>query len=70
MILVADHIRALIFDCDGTLADNMPLHMMAWREAFEAVGEPFPREFVDQLKGTPAEKIITIYRVDDICVID
>src|ERR1700742_1981925 len=24
--------RALIFDCDGTLADTMPLHWRAWQE--------------------------------------
>ena len=61
MIPVDDHIRALIFDCDGTLADNMPLHMTAWRDAFTACGEPFPRDFVDQLKGTPAEKVMEVY---------
>lgn len=30
-----DH-AAYIFDCDGTLAASMPLHYVAWREAFEA----------------------------------
>ena len=61
MIPVAEHIRALIFDCDGTLADNMSLHMTAWRDTFIALGEDFPREFVDRLKGTPAKKIIELY---------
>lgn len=27
-----------IFDCDGTLADTMPLHYQAWRSALEAAG--------------------------------
>ncbi len=27
---------AFIFDCDGTLADSMPLHYRAWKEAFES----------------------------------
>ena len=30
--------RAFIFDCDGTLADNMHLHYEAWRRAMEVVG--------------------------------
>ncbi|MEV4478205.1 HAD family hydrolase [Micromonospora coxensis] len=25
--------RAYLFDCDGTVADNMPLHHVAWRQA-------------------------------------
>lgn len=30
-----------IFDCDGTLADTMPLHHRAWREALRAGGASF-----------------------------
>lgn len=30
-----------IFDCDGTLADSMPLHHEAWREALQAHGASF-----------------------------
>lgn len=30
-----------IFDCDGTLADSMPLHFEAWRTAFSAHAAPF-----------------------------
>jgi HAD superfamily hydrolase (TIGR01509 family) len=30
-----------IFDCDGTLADSMPLHFKAWRTAFSTYGAPF-----------------------------
>jgi HAD superfamily hydrolase (TIGR01509 family) len=30
-----------IFDCDGTIADSMPLHFRAWRTAFAAHGAPF-----------------------------
>jgi beta-phosphoglucomutase family hydrolase len=36
--------RALIFDCDGTLADTMPLHWLAWRETTEACGLVFTEE--------------------------
>lgn len=32
---------AYIFDCDGTLADTMPLHHRAWRAALLAAGAQF-----------------------------
>lgn len=32
---------AIIFDCDGTLADSMPLHFEAWKQAFQAHRAPF-----------------------------
>jgi beta-phosphoglucomutase-like phosphatase (HAD superfamily) len=25
---------AYLFDCDGTIADSMPLHYIAWKKAF------------------------------------
>ena len=30
--------RALIFDCDGTLADSMPVHWRAWTDTFAERG--------------------------------
>lgn len=33
--------QGFIFDCDGTLADSMPLHFEAWRVAFSAHRAPF-----------------------------
>jgi len=33
--------KGYIFDCDGTLADSMPLHFEAWRSAFAQYGAPF-----------------------------
>lgn len=36
-----------IFDCDGTLADSMPLHFAAWQAALHAGGATF--EFTWQL---------------------
>lgn len=34
--------QALIFDCDGTLADTIPLHLRAWTESLLAVGAVLP----------------------------
>ena len=33
---------ALLFDCDGTLVDSMPLHFVAWCRGFEAARSPYP----------------------------
>lgn len=36
--------KALVFDCDGTLADTMPAHCAAYKETFEHYGVPFTEE--------------------------
>ena len=47
-----------IFDCDGTLADTMPLHYRAWRRMVEENGGHFPEELFYSLGGVPTETII------------
>lgn len=47
-----------IFDCDGTLADTMPLHYRAWRRMVEENGGQFPEELFYSLGGVPTEVII------------
>jgi beta-phosphoglucomutase-like phosphatase (HAD superfamily) len=51
---------ALIFDCDGTLADTMPVHFRAWQRILGSVGIPFGEERFYQLGGIPTAKIIRI----------
>lgn len=63
---------ALIFDCDGTLADTMPVHYRAWTAMLAGPGLPFTLERFYQLGGVPTGKIIAILaaeqgkQVDDI----
>ena len=40
LIPAGDH-AGYIFDCDGTLADSMPLHFRAWSHAYETHGASF-----------------------------
>lgn len=49
-----------IFDCDGTLADSMPLHFRAWCNALASAGATFRLEehFFYSLGGTPTRKIV------------
>ncbi len=49
-----------IFDCDGTLADTMPLHYRAWCAALAGREHEFPEAFFYELGGTPTEKIVEI----------
>lgn len=45
--------KALIFDLDGTLADTMPIHYTAWRNAAAKFGIGFSTELFSQLAGIP-----------------
>lgn len=53
---------AVIFDCDGTLADTMPLHYRGWQRLVADYGGSFPEELFYSLGGTPTEKILEILR--------
>ncbi|MFA7420837.1 MAG: HAD family phosphatase [Melioribacteraceae bacterium] len=53
--------KALIFDCDGTLVDSMPLHMKAWEEAVIDSGLPFDYDFFFSRKGIPSRQIMSEY---------
>ena len=58
MISVPEYIRGLIFDCDGTLVDSMPLHMKAWEEAVHLFGANFDPEFFFSKKGMRSKDIV------------
>jgi HAD superfamily hydrolase (TIGR01509 family) len=51
---------ALIFDCDGTLADTMPIHYRAWTAVLGRHGIPFPEARFYQLGGMPTARIIRL----------
>jgi beta-phosphoglucomutase family hydrolase len=52
--------RGAIFDCDGTLADTMPLHYHAWVDALAARGAEFPEQLFYDLGGVPTVDIVRI----------
>lgn len=55
---IPDRIRGLIFDCDGTIVDTMPVHFMAWSKALEEVKIHFPEERFYSFAGAPTVTII------------
>src|SRR5438094_18118 len=54
----------LIFDCDGTLADTMPVHYLAWTAMLDRHGIPFPEKRFYELGGVPTAQIIRILSLE------
>jgi HAD superfamily hydrolase (TIGR01509 family) len=63
-IEVPDYIQGLVFDCDGTLVDSMPLHMQAWEHVITSKGGPWDFEFFNSKKGMPEAKIVALYNAE------
>ena len=49
---------AYIFDCDGTLADTMPLHYRAWLDTLGPLGCDFPENLFYSLGGVSAPGVV------------
>jgi HAD superfamily hydrolase (TIGR01509 family) len=47
-----------IFDCDGTIADNMPLHYRAWSMAMADFGGEYPEDLFYAWGGRPTAVIV------------
>jgi len=52
--------KAYLFDCDGTIADSMPLHYIAWKKALAEWNCTFEEQFFYDLGGTPVAEIISM----------
>lgn len=50
--------EAYLFDCDGTIVDNMPQHYVAWKAALDPHGAEFPEDQFYGWGGRPARDII------------
>ncbi|GAA2368699.1 phosphatase [Catellatospora methionotrophica] len=50
--------RAYLFDCDGTVADSMPLHYRAWSQAVGEWGCDFPEDLFYAWGGRTVPDII------------
>ena len=60
MIRVFPGIGGLIFDCDGTLADTMAVHTRSWVGTLKNHGFDCPTQFLETLRGMPAEEIVAL----------
>ena len=50
--------KAYLFDCDGTIADSMPLHYRAWKRALGEWNCEFEEDLFYSWGGMPVAKII------------
>jgi beta-phosphoglucomutase family hydrolase len=50
---------AYLFDCDGTIADSMPLHYLAWKQALGEWNCEFDEEVFYAWGGMPVAEIIS-----------
>jgi beta-phosphoglucomutase-like phosphatase (HAD superfamily) len=63
-------IKGLIFDCDGTLADTMPLHWRAWQAVTGRYGIVFPEDRFYALGGVPSRDILKMLQDEQTLVLD
>jgi HAD superfamily hydrolase (TIGR01509 family) len=54
----AGDFHAYLFDCDGTIADSMPLHYIAWCKALDEWNCPFDEELFYSWGGRPPVEVI------------
>ncbi|SDF82513.1 haloacid dehalogenase superfamily, subfamily IA, variant 3 with third motif having DD or ED/beta-phosphoglucomutase family hydrolase [Lentzea fradiae] len=51
---IPEKITALLFDLDGVLTSTAVLHRQAWRQTFEAMGQPFgEQDYLAYVDGKP-----------------
>ena len=51
---------AYLFDCDGTIADSMPLHYIAWKKALAEWNCTFDEQLFYSWGGTPVAEIVSM----------
>ena len=51
--------HAYLFDCDGTIADSMPLHYIAWKQVLAEWNCDFEEKLFYEWGGWPVMKIIS-----------
>jgi beta-phosphoglucomutase family hydrolase len=52
------NVQGIVFDCDGTLADTMPLHWRAWQAITRRYKLEFPEDRFYSLGGVPSRDIL------------
>ena len=62
--LPAGSFKAYLFDCDGTVADSMPLHYIAWKKALGEWDCAFDEKLFYAWGGMPIVEIISTLNKD------
>jgi beta-phosphoglucomutase family hydrolase len=61
---------AVIFDCDGTLVDSMPIHFLAWNRTMTEVGIELPEDRFYAMGGIPTHRIIEMLAHEQKVLVD
>ncbi|WP_342628929.1 HAD family phosphatase [Nguyenibacter vanlangensis] len=65
MIQVPAGTQALLFDCDGTLVDSLPLYLQAWLRAFEtAAGHVLAPEWFHGRGGLSEQMVLDLLEAE------
>src|SRR5471032_790485 len=64
------HIKGLVFDCDGTLADTMPMHWRAWQVIAKKYKLHFPEDRFYSLGGVPSRDILKMLAMEQGVTLD
>ena len=62
--------QGIIFDCDGTLADTMPLHWRAWQTVTSKYRLHLPEDRFYSLGGVPSRDILKMLSVEQGIALD
>lgn len=54
--------EALIFDCDGTLADTLPVHFQTWSASLKAVEANISKDWYYEYCGTSAMEMLQLLK--------
>jgi HAD superfamily hydrolase (TIGR01509 family) len=57
-LLSAGDFKAFLYDCDGTLADTMPLHTKAYVRVAAAKGVLIEESIIDEFAGLPVANVV------------
>jgi len=63
-------VKGVVFDCDGTLADSMPLHWRAWRVVLGRYRLHLPEERFYSLGGVPSQDILRMLSAEQGIALD
>jgi beta-phosphoglucomutase-like phosphatase (HAD superfamily) len=62
--------EALIFDCDGTLVDTLPLYAAAWSHGFASSGAVMQRSWYLQRAGYSEHALMDLFEKDHALTVD
>ncbi len=63
-IVIPPNVKGLIFDCDGTIADTMPLHYKAYCEALGEDAQYFTDTVFYKMAGVPCVDVLEKLKSD------